>query len=153
MDYKQLRTARFMVAMIGGDLICHTPDGEVRWTLGLLPGIHKGADLLPFVEEADLLEWTDGITPLLSNNRAISVQNFGKLAVKSGANPDFKPTVYSVAEVRMRKLLDEVQAATDGLEKRKASFAQASPASSDDGEEPVVEVPEDGAEGGTGTEE
>ena len=50
------KMATLYVAHAGAELTCVTPDGEIEWTVGYLPGIHKLDKLADHMSEGDELE-------------------------------------------------------------------------------------------------
>jgi hypothetical protein len=149
MEKHLVKTARFFGSSEGGNIVCTTPDGEIKWTLGVRAQILRGSDLLAFMDHGDELSLEGGVSGIVTTgNRLKSMRS--ETAFDTGANPDFKPAALSQAELNARKLLQKVQAASKGLDKRMASFEAAmqksAPAKPAEPADPVIEDPADPAE-------
>lgn len=149
LNYSQLATAKFMVPAAGGEVTATSAEGEVLWVAGLAPGIVAAKVYREHLEPGDVLAWSEGVTAMLPGAQRARRINFGPGAVETGANPDFKPTVATAAEMRLKKLLSEVNERSNSLDRRLATFsrmseeraAATSGAASDAEEAPVVEPP------------
>jgi hypothetical protein len=132
---QQLRTSGLYVASGGGDVSVSDEDGVVRWTMGLAAGYHTGTSLLAHVQDGESLSWDSAITAVDNGNGRVRRVPYGPASLDSGANPDFRPSRLTDAELHMRRLLDRVNkkskaldaqmAAADGLMKRSAALVAA----------------------------
>lgn len=124
-ERNQLVGGRFFVGFDGGQVTCITPDGEVRWQLGFQSGSHDAGKVVEFMYPGDLLE-LDGSMSLIAargqNTGRVRAQTFGPVHTKTGANPDFRPSVATEHEMRLRKIVADVNKAEQRLEKRMKAF-------------------------------
>lgn len=118
MKKNEISTVRLFVGQEGGEVRCVSSDGEVRFAVGLLPGIYFANTYQSFMAQDDELEVTGSVTALKPGGVRIRAQRYGAGAMESGANPDFQPAGLSEHEHRLRKLLCDVQKRTHSLDKR-----------------------------------
>ncbi|WP_282127562.1 hypothetical protein [Roseobacter litoralis] len=124
MKKRELRNAMLFAGNLGGNIVSISPDGEVNWELGMRGEMKEGRDLMRYVHDTDEIRLEGEIYAVMTTGTRMQAQSaFDK--VESGANPDFRPTNYTEAEVRLRRLLSDVQAQSNSLEKRKQSFLKA----------------------------
>jgi hypothetical protein len=109
-----------MVSSDGGDVSAVDGDGILRWECGLVPGIHKAEQFLPFVLPTDTLHFSDTVTPIYRRER-VSPSSYGPGALDTGANVNFRPTRATAAEVAMRKMLQSLSQRADLADKRLAA--------------------------------
>lgn len=149
MNITDVKNATFIVGSKGGELICTDIDGEAIWVLGMLPGLMSGKLV------SQLMDCTCQVTMsgevfarLKTSDRGIAME-YGEGSMASGANPDFQPTKATEAEIRTRRLLQDVDQKSKRLEKRIAAFAQIAEQKSppvvegDDDETPPAKAPKE----------
>lgn len=152
-DPSELRRAVVFASIKGGEITCYNNEGVVLWVRGLAAAHLKVADLLPFTKPGDQIAFSGGLDVWRPEGNRAKGFDGGDMGRELGANPDFRPTNYTDAELRMRKLLKQVQEKSTGLEKRLQSLAKAAeaqpprkvPAKSEPVIEPV-ETPETAAD-------
>lgn len=147
---QELRGSRLFVGLKGCEVECLSPDGEIRWALGVTAGVHVAEKYAEYMGLGDTLR-LNGPATLLYRGGRIQSQSFGPVAFESGANPNFQPSVFTEAEVRMRKMLDQATKSEQRLAKREAALValmKQTPSTDviddgDTGEDPeIVEEPE-----------
>lgn len=118
MDLKTLKRCTLMVPMNGGELVAHTVDGEILWSVGLTPGIHEGKRFVPYLSADDVVEFSDGVSVMVPEGR-VTRMTYGDGSHHVGANPDFRP---SAADRHVRALensIRKINARMDRAEKRR----------------------------------
>lgn len=137
MKYDQLSKARLCVPSSGGDLTILSETGEPVAMIGLSPGVCRGAQFLDLLMPGQAVALSEGVTALAPGGKRLASQRFGALAHATGANPDFQPSSASVEEMRLRRLLKDVAAQSNALERRSRQFDRMAKAKADPA--PVIE--------------
>ncbi len=114
---KMLSNTRLFVGLKMAEVACITPQGEVRWVVGLTPGTHYGDAFQADMMDGDSLELSGAVTCIKRGGR-VAAQTWGETAYQSGANPDWRPTSAATAEKRLRKMMGELNAKQAALDKR-----------------------------------
>lgn len=114
--------ARFLVGLPGGNVSCISPDGEVRWQVGYSGGIHFTDQLVNFMFPGDELQ-LEGAISLVSRRGTVIAQTFGEEAMRTGANPDFRPTAATQAEMEIRRKIQQLNSLNKTAEKQVKAFA------------------------------
>lgn len=122
MKLKDIRFAMIFGNNKGGDVRVVTPDGEIKFELGVKAEMIKGNALTGYINEGDTIELVGGVYVLARGGERVTSQR-AQPELQSGANPDFRPTSYTEAEGRIRKLMKDLNDQSNSLEKRKKSFA------------------------------
>lgn len=125
MQKHELVSTKLMVALQGGEIVCHNEKGDENWAVGLLAGMHDAKQFAPYMSKTDVLEMIGPIIALTTIGGRTTAQNFGQLARESGANPDFRPTTFTAAEIRMRKLVEEVNQKASRVDQQIAAMTKA----------------------------
>lgn len=83
-------------------------DGELLASIAIPPGRVLMSDYMALLPEGAWFE-TDTLAVVVPRS-LIASQDFGDLALQSGANPDFRPTSASTMERQMRAMVHGMQA-------------------------------------------
>lgn len=121
MNRNELNRAVIFVAHGGGSIICEDAKGNSLWERGFAPGRYQAKDLIQDIPEGFTLRAGQGasiLVPPLKTQRA----SYGEDALKSGANPDFRPSRMTDQELQMRKLMTEVSKNNSAMKRRLAAL-------------------------------
>lgn len=150
MKKNKIATVRFFVGLNGGEVRCVSPEGEVRFSVGLTPGIHFANTYQPFMQNGDELELSGDVSAHKPGGSRVKAQTYGPKGMESGANPDFRPTVYTEQQAQLQKLIGDITKKTTRLDKRIATLTRLEEERAA-AETVVDDDPEDDPEGETGT--
>ncbi|MBU3036595.1 hypothetical protein [Tritonibacter mobilis] len=117
----EIGNGRLLVGADGCQVNCICPDGEVVWSVGYKGGIHFVQPLKDFMSHSHRLE-IEGNGTFYNKAGRMVCQALGQRAFETGANPDFKPSVASEAEKRLRKQLEQVNKASSSLDGKMKAF-------------------------------
>lgn len=91
----------------GGNLSVIDSDGEVIAEIGLSGGLYPLSDYDLFIPKGGRLGLTPQMTVLGKANKALKVMK-GEFQKESGANPDYRPSRATPAEIELRKTLAQL---------------------------------------------
>lgn len=114
---EEMTNARFFVGSAGGQITCIDKNGEEVWRLGFMPGVHYADLFKADLKIGESIEMSGEIALMRRNGRVRS-QKYGETAFETGANPDYRPTTASTQELRLRKMMAELDAKQKGLTRR-----------------------------------
>lgn len=117
----EIGNGRLLVGADGCQVNCICPEGEVVWSVGYPGGIHFVQPLKDFMTHSHLLE-IEGNGTFYNKAGRMVCQTLGQRAFETGANPDFKPSVASEAEKRLRKQLEHVNKASNSIDRKMKAF-------------------------------
>ncbi|CAD0186692.1 hypothetical protein RUESEDTHA_03602 [Ruegeria sp. THAF57] len=124
MERFEMKAAKLLVGTQGGDLRIVTPDGEIFAEIGLMPGIHEASEYMAYVLPGYTVEVGPGVTAMQPPSGRNAPIKYGADAYKSGANPDWEPTVATRQQRQMEMTLAKINAKSKALDKKFAAMEE-----------------------------
>ncbi|NHM20312.1 hypothetical protein [Tritonibacter mobilis] len=120
---RDIGNARLFVGLEGAQVECLNPKtGEINWQVGFAPGIHFMSQLRDNMVAGEILR-VEGQATVINNGSRLRCQPH-PAAYQSGASTDYVPSVATEQEVRMRKLLKEVNESSSSLDRKMKAYAK-----------------------------
>lgn len=117
---REIRPGAVIVAGEAGGFLDYVLDGEVVYQFLVPPGRHRASLWLDLVEPGYTLEVGEGVVCFLRRAGVFVTQHPD--AVKSDANPDFRPTSASRLEREMRVEIAEMRGLRKKMEARQRAL-------------------------------
>lgn len=112
-------------------------DGELLAEIAVPAGRIPARDYLPLLPDGAFFE-ADGLA-VLQPRSLIGAQDFGQVALETGANPDFTPTSATRMEVQMRVMMQEMASRDASREARMRHLESIEHIPRNPDPEPVIE--------------
>lgn len=122
MKKRDMANSRFFVGQQGGEIRCVSPDGEIKWCVGLSGGVHHTDVYRQYMFDGDAIEVTGSVTIQSPGGRRLKAQPYGPGGSESGANPDFRPSTAATHQRQLDLTLRKITEQSKGLERRMKSF-------------------------------
>ena len=107
------------VGLNGAQLNITNPEGEVLHEIGLAAGLHPKTDYDKFIGNDDIAVLSEGATFVTPKSKMGVARS--ALQYTTGANPDFKPTRATHAEIQLRKTIESLTARVDTNERMRTA--------------------------------
>lgn len=137
----ELGRTRFLVGSNGGDINAVDAAGEVHWTIGLMPGVHESKEYHEYLQPGWSIQCDRGVTAMVDQRRRAKANPSASNSRDSGANPDFKPTLATAGELRLRAIEKQMRVQASRAERMLAQAKLLADAKPEPKPEPKEEPP------------
>lgn len=119
--------ARFtlLVPKEGGEVILYDESEVEVFRCGLQPGVHQAKQFVGALPRGGGLLPSPKVAAVDTKSGRAAFSHYGPGTYETGANPDFKPTLASEQEARLRRLVERAELANEKLAKAEKAAAMA----------------------------